>query len=304
MGTPSIGSLMAFAVDDSDTTTIGDFDANSFRYEVLPGYSIGATGEHLGADGIRGTRSHVAGQARITRRRVGGSMQMRPTPIDLDTWLPRILGAAESTNVFALAETIPGWSILEDRQTTRLINSGCKINRAVFRGASGQALTLALDVLGRNHVKSATSFPGTIPAIDTASPYVLSDLTFSFGADASADKIMDFELTIDNMLTPDRFFNSTTSAELYATDRVITLKVRTPFSADEIDLYDQAIAGGTGSLTFTNGGVSTVFTFANLKCPVETPPIQDKGESLLTLNMKAYMLGSDRELVVTHDSAP
>lgn len=302
MGTPAIGALTTFVVDDSVTSTLGDFDAGSFRYEFVPPLNLGMTQTHADGPGIRGTRSHAKETVRITQERIGGSITLRPTPVELDQWLPRILGAAESSDSFALGESIPAWSALVDRVTNRFIYAGCYVNKATFSGSQGQPITLALDIEGLSETISASAVPGGVPAINSGAPYVFSDCTYALTADASATLVREFEITIDNVLTADRYFNSVTRAPLFATDRMITVKLVVPYTSDEVDLYDQAVAGAAGTLTLTNGGQSTLFTFANLKCPAETPPIQDKGEMLLTLNMVAYQSGSTKELVVTHDS--
>src|SRR5688572_4980982 len=59
----------------------------------------------LDTAGIRGTRSHVSERTRAGTYRVQGTINFHPTPAMLDLLLPRILGANEATDVFALAET-------------------------------------------------------------------------------------------------------------------------------------------------------------------------------------------------------
>jgi hypothetical protein len=131
---------------------------------------------------------------------------------------------------------------------------------------------------------------------------VFSDLTFALSADASADEMLGFRLTIDNFVQR-RWANSVNAVEVYAGDRLITLEVDTPFTSDEVDLYGQAVTGAGGTLTLTNGNQSTLFTFANLKVPNEDPTTGGRGgEQTGTLRMVSYMSGTDRELVVTHDS--
>lgn len=303
MGTPSTGVEATIAVDDSDTATIGDFDSNSFSYEVNS-ENLRMVQNHVNSAGIRGSRSRVKERVRIAQEQITGSIVMNPTPIELDEWLPRILGAAESTDTFALAETVPAFSVLIDRVANRFIYKGCYVNRATFRGSQGGLIEMSLDLEGKTETVSGTAVPGTVPAIDNGAPYVFSDLTFSLGVDASAAEVRDFEIVIDNVLDTQRYMNSVTRSQLPSTDRIITCRMTVPYTADEADLYDQAVAGGTGSLTLTNGGVSTVFTFGNLKAPTESPVIQSKGEILLSLNMTAYKSDSTDELVVTHDSAP
>ena len=109
------------------------------------------------------------------------------------------------------------------------------------------------------------------------------------------------ELVIDNSLNA-RFTNSLSATSITPQDRVITLKTTNPFTSDEVDLYGQSNAGAAGSLVFTNGGMSTTFTFATLQVPDVSPIVGGKQEIPLVLEMTARMSGSTRELVVTHDS--
>lgn len=300
MGTPNANVGGKFAVDPS-VTAIGDFDSGSEQYEFTS-ESIRMVQTHVDSMGIRGTRSRVKDHVRIGQESVGGSISGVLTPVEFDKWLPRILGAAESTDSFALDETLPEFGMLFDRSVARYVYTGCKVGRATFTGAPGQLIGYTLDIIGKTEIISATSFSGTIPAIDTGQPYVFGDVTFGLSADASADECLGFTLTIDNMLQA-RFPNSITATEIYASDRLITLSMLLPYTADEADLVDQAVAGAAGTMTWTNGNQSTLFTFANLKAPSESPTTPGRGgERTFNLNMTAYMSGSTRELVVTHDS--
>jgi hypothetical protein len=164
---------------------------------------------------------------------------------------------------------------------------------------------LRLDIEGETEVISATAWPGTIPAIDSGSPYIFSDTTFALAADASAAEVRSFEISIDNGLITDRFMNSVTRSTIPAADRVVSVSLTVPYTPDEVDLHKQALAGGSGSITLTNGNTSTLFTFGNLKAdPAVSPVIGSRGsEILLGLQMKAYKTGSTNEIAVTHDSS-
>lgn len=305
MGTPTIATLSKLAVDDSTVTGISDFDSGSFQYEPLPGSSIGMIQSHVFNDGIRGTRSRSKERVRISQERIGGTLNFNLTPIELDQWLPRILGAVEATDVFALAETIPEFGVLiEGGGYKRFIYTGCRVARCTINGTQGGLINWSVDIEGETEVVSGTSFPGTVPAIDSAAPYIFSDVTYALSADVSAAEVKEFTIIIDNMLDTERFMNSVTRGQIPTLDRQVTVRMVVPFTADELDLYDQAIAGAAGTLTMTQGAASCQFAFANLKAPAETPPMLNKEESLLTLNMTAYKSGSTNELIVTNDSTP
>lgn len=301
MGTPAIGASSALAIDDSAVSQISDFDSGSFRYEFVS-ESLARRQTHVETFGIRGTRSREADRVRIARERIAGQLILYPTPVELDQWLPRILGGAEASDVFALAESLPEFGMLIDRVTKRFLYTGCRVAKAVFSGASGQLIKLTLDLEGETELLSGTSFPATIPAIDGGQPYLFSDCTFSLAADASATEAREFEITIDNRLDVDRYMNSVTRGQLVATDRLITLKMIVPYTVDEVDLHAQAIAGAAGSLTLTNGSKSCQFAFGNLKSPAQSPNVAGHEEILLALNLVAYKSGGVNELIVTNDS--
>lgn len=301
---PSVGTSGKLAMDSS-VTTVSDFDSGSIAYE-FNSESLRMRQTHVDSGGIRGTRSVVKDRVRIAQEDISGSIVMNPTPIELDTLLPRIMGAAESTDSFAFAETLPVFGVLVDRVTKVFTYTGCYVNRATFSGSQGQLIRLSLDILGKTEVVSAAgTYPGTVPAIDTAQGYVFADTTFSLSGDTSAAEVSSWEIVIDNVLDGSHYVNSVTRTQIVPTDRIVTVRMSLPYDADSIDLYDQAVAGAAGTLTLTNGGCSTLFTFANLKAPAETPVISGRGSILmLDLSMRAYMSSSTRELVITHDSAP
>lgn len=275
-------------------TAVGSFNE---PYEFTR-ESLRKTGAILDTSGIRGSRSHVGERTRFGTYEVGGVISLYATPEMLDKWLPRILGAAESADTFALAETLPEFAVLIDRIAKRFLYDNCKVNTARFRGSAGGLVTLDLDIMGRTETVSATAFPSL--AMPTDPPYVMQDgvLTLQSGA----RKFTQFEIIIDNALVR-RFSNSETATDISPSDRIITFRCSTPFTSDEAELYGQALAGAAASLVFTNGGYSTTFSFAALQFPDRSPVVAGKREIPLELEAIARKSGSTDELVVTHDSA-
>lgn len=253
----------------------------------------------LDTSGIRGTRSHPRERTRDGTFTVGGQIRMHATPAMLDLLLPRILGANESTDVFALAETLPEFDLLIDRVARRFVYGACKISRATFRCQAGGLLELDLDVVGKTETVSATSFP-TIAA-PTDAPYVFSDAVLTLVS--SSRVVTQWELTIDNVIQP-RFSNSQAATDLQSTDRIITANLTTPYTTSEVDLYGLNVgSSAAATFVFTNGGFSTQFAIANLQIPDNSPTVENRnGEILLNLTGTAKMSSTTRELVVTHDS--
>ena len=129
--------------------------------------------------GLRGTRSHPAERTRDGTYAVGGGLQFHATPAMLDLLLPRILGANEATDVFALAETLPEFDVLIDRVAKRFVYAGCQVNRATFRAAAGGPLELDLDVIGKTEVVSATANVGALTVNGVEQATAINSIQFS-----------------------------------------------------------------------------------------------------------------------------
>ena len=280
------------------------FDGNSEPYEFLR-ENLTEKIEVLDRNTIRGTRSHHSRGTRFGNNRVGGTILMNPSPNDLDLWLPRILGASESTDTFALAETLPYFGVMIDRVAKVHSYADCKVNRAIFRGQAGGLVELELDIIAKSHsVSNAGSFPSLTLGVAAADqPYAFTDGAFTFAS--SARKTKQFELTIDNALDG-RFTNSRNATSITPQNRIISLRTTHPYSSDETDLLAQSLYGAAGTIVLTPvgggmSGVSTTFTFGVLQNQDEDPAVGGKQEIDLVLNMIARMTSTTRELVVTHD---
>jgi hypothetical protein len=248
--------------------------------------------------GLRGTRSHPAERTRDGTYAIGGGLQFHATPAMLDLLLPRILGANEATDVFALAETLPEFDVLIDRVAKRFVYAGCQVNRATFRAAAGGPLELDLDVIGKAEVVSATAFPSITAPVDP--PYVWQDCVCT--VNGSARVVTQWEMTIDNALNA-RFSNSQTATDIHSTDRIVTVNLTVPYTSSEVDLYGINTGGAAAAtFVFTNGNYSTTFSIAKLQIPDQSPVVDGRGEILLQLQGVAKQSSTTKELVITHDS--
>ena len=186
----------------------------------------------LDTAGIRGTRSHPKERTRDGTYTVSGSIVTHATPTMLDNWLPRILGAAEAADTFALAETLTEFDILIDRVARRFQYVFCKVSRATFRSTAGGLLELTLDIIAKTETVSATAFP-TITA-PTDAPYVHHDCVLT--TQAATHIITEVEIVIDNMVEA-RFSNSQTATDITPRDRLVTVNFTTPYTSTEVGLY-------------------------------------------------------------------
>lgn len=293
----SMGWATALCVD-----TASPIDTSSKPLEFLT-CDLGEQEELIASEGIRGTRSRRGERIQTGLRRVGGSWTMNPSPDELDTLLPFILGAAESTDTFALADTLPDLFASVDKVARVETYSDGKMASATFEGATGQKLLLTLNALFKTMtIGAAGSYPAL--TVDARNCYKFDHGVLTLAS--TAYNFNSFRLLIDNAIDPE-FNNSTTATDLTPGDRIVMLEIpEMPFTSTELGLLTNsrgASAGISGSLVFTNGAVSTTFTFNDLWTPSQTVPIRGRNQRLkLSRQFQAHMTGSTRELVVTHDS--
>lgn len=307
MGTAAIGAQARLAVDDALP-----FDSSSKTWEFVS-ENIQKRATIIDDAGIRGTRSHVKERTRAGTYTIGGTLVFNPSHLFMDWWLPKILGANESTNTFALAETLPSFYLWIDRVTKGFVYEGCVVSRATLRGSEGQLLELALDIeASREGSDNAGSFvadtleaagafaAASIPAIgitDDDAPFAFTDGVYTLSGTARG--IKSFELVIDNVLDTGRFLNNVYRSQIPATDRIVTLRAQTTYTSDEVDLYGQALSGAAATLAFTNtvGAAALTATLAALQVPAVTPVVNGKGEIMLEIEGVARMSSTTRELV-------
>lgn len=249
--------------------------------------TLGKHGQILERRGIRGTRSHNITDTRLGPYRVSGTVSLEPSPAELLSLMTLAIGTGGN-----VAETMTSFNAIVNRTTTVKTYTNCRVNRATLRGRQGEILSLALDLVGE------TETTGSAPAAPaSAAPYIFSDVVLTLQSSARA--VQEFELVIDNALIVDRFQNTLTVTDIPTGDRIVTLRSVHDYDSDNSALYDQAIAGATGTLVANDGTTGRTFTFGVLQVPAETPPIEGKGLILLTLDMVARKSGNIAEIAVT-----
>lgn len=293
--TNPMGHQTLIAVDP-----VAPVDTSSEPYEV-ESESMGKKTEIVSTEGLRGTRSMSIERTREAKNDVGGQITLFPSPLDLDLWLPRILGGAESTDVFALTETLPTFVMCVDKVTDAFLYTGCYVSKAVFSASSGGMLKLVLDILALSETTGQT-FPAVTLGVTAAhDPFVMSDGVLTLAGSGTAFR--SFELSIDNQLEAD-FMNSLNATCIDSNGRVITLKTDIAFdSTNQSALYEQAAAGIAGSLAFTNGAVSTSFAFGTLQVADKAPAVGGKTKIPFTPEFNVLKTGTTNEIIVTNDSA-
>ncbi len=283
------------------------FDSSSEPYDPLY-ESLQKRGRIVGGNTIRGTRSQASERTRYGHYSVGGRVAFNISPADLDLWLPRMLGANESTDVFALADTLPSFGILVDRVTQTFQYKDCVVGRWLIHGKAGPGdgdpdlLQLILDIVAKDEV-TGTSYPSlTLPVASNVAPYVMSDCS-TLTLNGASRLMKEFWLAGNNFVQR-RWVNSITATRLTPRDRLINFRAIFPYDSDHSSLYGQSLAGATATLTFTNSAISksVQFVFGTLQSPDISPNVQGKQEINIQIDATARMVSTTRELVVTSTS--
>lgn len=283
------------------------FDSNSETYE-FDYESLQKKPRIIGGKGIRGTRSQHSANTRLGAYEVGGRVAMPVNPIYLDAWLPRILGAAENADSFAVADSLPEFGVLVDKVTETFEYKAGKVGLAIFHGEAGPGdgdpdlLEMILDLTFKDRATGTS-----VPAVDLStatntSAYTHGEAVFTFAG--AAREVKEWWVMIDNHLHV-RWVNSNTATLICPSDRSVVVRARLPYDTDTEALLLQAAAGATGTIALTNSlntGLTTTFTFATLQPVAEDPIVRGKTEIDLFIDMHARMTGSTREIVVTNDS--
>lgn len=256
-------------------------------------------------NGMKGTRSRFGLRARPGVLPCSGSLVLHPTPVELATLLPLILGGTPSGTSYPLAETLTTFNYWALRGTKIYKYAGVGVSRATFAASQGEGLTLALDLVAKteDNATASSSFPSF--SIDqTTFPFMFHELVLI--VDGITYKCKSFSLTIENAIDAGRFFNSQSLVTVQPTDRVITLSHDLPFG-DAEDAYEiDQQSGVAGTLTFTVAEPATSLAFALpfLQYEPEAAVAADRGEVMLPLTAVARTTAALGELTVTMDSTP
>jgi hypothetical protein len=255
---------------------------------------ITKSGTIIDSSGIRGGRSHHSERTREGNDNIEGVIELYPSPADLSYLLPLVLGGTPSGTTYPLADSLSTFYVTVDKVAQVYTYAGCKVNKATFSGAQGQPMKLALEIVGQTETSGAAgSFPTV--TLDNSAPLIFSDSTLTLLD--TARQVTQWTVTIDNSLEV-RFANSTSATSITAKDRQVSLQCQNPFTSAEIDLYGQALAGGSAALVLAGAGSSLAFNFATLQFPDHGPVVPGREEIMLSLSGIARMVGSTAELSV------
>jgi hypothetical protein len=284
----------------SPVTYMLDFQSENFRRQD----------ESVNGNGVRGTRSHHFNPVRAGLQRVNGPVNFKPTALDLANLFPWALCGSTVTvsgtnKRYQLGETAVTRYLTIDRHAKVFTTTKVGVNKATFRADQGQLFEANFDLIGSTEtVGNAGTFPAIAVDVSTQ-PFILSDLALSVNSTTVTAK--QFEITVDNKIDPDRFFNANVLSDVVMNDREVTFKTTLPYG-DFTALYN--LGAGTGiavTATLTNGSVVLVFSLPKVVFPPMSPVVPGRQEVMLELEGRAYRSGSDitdmttAELVTTMD---
>jgi hypothetical protein len=312
-GCAAVGSLAMMlvepraAVGDADPTFDGSSEIYPFLYETMA-----AERPVRASNLITGSGSHYASRMVKGSYVPKGAIGLQLGPAEYDLWLPRIFGAAESANVFALNNSLPLFDMMIYRDNGVFYYRNCVVAAALFhsRSADGgdeeEILNLQLRIIARQE-DLTKSWPGTVPTLtdgEDYSPYVFPQGLFSING--SAHDFMEAQILVDNGIVA-KNRNSYTPNCVYKTRRRVRAEVTTPFTAAAWTaaqaLYDAAddvrIRWETGS-----GGADEAIQFDFPKARnMQKPPVT-RGHSEMPLEfvLEAGATAANNEMSVTNIS--
>lgn len=277
------------------------FDGNSERW-AFKSDTLRKTGPVLASDVILGTRAARVESTRQGPYTVTGTLTTDWSPLFADAWLPRILGANESADAFATAETLPDFDILCDRVGGVFTYFGCKVARATWRGRQGGLIECALDIIGKTESTGASPPSVSLGTAAGNYPYQFADATVTI--EGSARNVFDWELVVDNVLKGEAY-NSLTAQHILEQGRIVTFTTNTEFTSSEMSaLYGQdADSPAAVVLTMTRGSMSCVATGGRWSPTIQSPVVDGAvGEYKLPLSGVIRGIAGGADIAFTNDS--
>lgn len=233
---------------------------------------------HVNYPGVRGYRGVPMANSFEGVKDVGLSIQAMPSPDELVYWLKYIFGAA-SGDAYTLTEALPTFFAMVDAGNTVYLHSAEKVNTAVFSSDANTPLTLALETLGLTRSEGAT-FP-SLSNMTVKRPYTHHECTLSI--DSASYAPAQVQLSVNNNLDGNRFFNSQSRTAILEGERLVQLSVMLAFGSSEYAAFKamDLNAGVEGVLTYAYGAEELAFTMPALACPEPPTEIRAKNGELM-----------------------
>lgn len=286
----------------------GTFNGSAKRFAIIRD-TIGLDNEKLDGDGTTGTRSLWDINQRDGVDRVTGQLEFNPTFNLFDTLLPYMLGGAESSDTFPLADTLPDFDRLKDLSGNIVKHTGIKISKTEISFGPGLLRTVC-DCIGKAETASGLSWSSAALGTDSVKdkPYAFQDCTVTINS--GTRKIRQGVLSIENACEAIFSSGSVAAEEIQPQgSRIITITGTHPSSSTEWDeLYattgSAATDGNTGTIAivYTDGTntATTTFTLRKLRAPRKCPAFESKGEIFYVPVWQARHDGTNAEMTTTN----
>jgi hypothetical protein len=275
----------------------GESDATYTEIEFLEGSGIGLSEQFPDSDGIVGSRSRPSERTRRGIRQATGSLNLTPTPDELDIILVWAAGGAKSGNEIDLAENLPARWLKTYRDNVGWhVYNGVKVGSMTLSCSEGSMLGLTIQLVGVDEAESVA--PTSPAAIDLdAGPYMIHDCALSVGGDEY--QFRNFQLTIDNMVET-RHNNSVTPTSVRAINRRVSLALGMPHGEAHA-LYDSPVTGAEVSADFINGNRSLTIVLPAVQAPRQPMPFGARSQATLSWGGIARKAGSTPEVTFFND---
>jgi len=256
---------------------------------------------HFHAEGFKGQLAHRSEDTAESTYTVSGSMTIVPRVDDLEILLLAIFGGTFAGNVLEPDVITDYFKAALDREVKVFNYTGMRVSQATFTSSAGQPLRMQLQLEGKDlTLGDADSFPDLSYSVLT--PIMHHQATMYF--DGTARNFNNLNITVNNQLVMDRFFNTQSRTEIPQGDRTIQVSFDTPFTTSELDIYQLALAGVSSNILYTVGSYSLLFEFPLLQGPMEDPDTPSPVQEIplrTTLNARTVdgYAGTDQEVKIT-----
>lgn len=288
----SITALSKLGIGSSTTVT----DRLAFA-----DFSPGVTVSLLDTNATLGQFSKDGNRVVTNQKEVFPRLSMEPTAIEWSKILEWIMGGTPTgsgTVTYPLGNATPERYVhWNPNAAESYLLTGVAVDTATIRGATGTAVSVDLELVGRQYDAAPASFPA-IDLDKTSRPFILSHMVITAGG--VTKKPRGFTMTVRNMIDRTRFLNSDELTVTQKLGRQITLSCEVP-SGDNSGFWDDGLTGATWVATFTNpiSSAAMVFSLTDIRYPARAAEHPRGGEGFLTIEGEAYMASGGTEALVT-----
>ena len=267
--------------------------------------TIGTQQQLSSEAGTRGTLEEPDYRVREEQRFISGSVELQPTPIELDKLIPLFTGATKVNDATAMVPTdpLPAFTVQVDRGTAKVYTyTGCKAETVTISATAGSPMKFQMDIKGQD---VAQTNAGTFPALspDTGSPFILADLALTIGG--TTYPCNSFSMTYKNELEL-YYANSVTPTRINQVSRSVMWDLELP-AGDAIAIWGASAASAVAvQATFTNGNTFLKLRSELVRAAKQDPTIGSvQGEVPLNWSGESRINATFTSIIyITNDSSP